>query len=970
MNRLLALALLVPATVMVATTAQAAETGNVSGVVVDGDGLPIPGAEVKISGPNIAGELTTLSTDNGSFSFPVVPVGAHDLTVNKGGFSVLTAEITVGSDRNTYVPAELISGSSEEITVEGIKPTVDATRSSLSTEMNADLFQNLPVGRSYQSVLQLAPGVSGRVNTQDGGPGNGNPSVRGEGQYGNNYLIDGISIRDPATKTFGGNVNFDAIESIQVFTDGMPAEYSQGTGMLVNVVTKDGGDEHHGTAGYWLSSHASGGEYDILDFETGEEEPTTKRKLFNNELSLTAGGPIIPEKLWYFAGVGLGRSQVRFEGSSEEDDPYISNSAEGFGKITWFATPDLSLQYQIAFDASQVASYQTSGQFAQEAQSNRNDSGMNHILTARWRPTAVSELELKGSYLQSVIAVVPASGDEDAPSIFDEETGEYTNNFTDFDYNRRSRIGGSLKFTYQVPDLAGSHRFKIGAEAWQLKNNRELIYTGAGVTPGLQGYDEEGNELPWKNQGYSFNRNAGEGFPCTADANYADCKQFTEYEQVGKLGNTGNLFGGFIQDDWTIADLVTLNIGVRMDREVLLNNADPPETIIDQWMPAPRFGGVWDVTGDNKTKLSVNAGRYYDINGNTFAGWGNTRSANVFGEFQSSEVTGSGTGGYDRVWLQDPTSDPLIYCNQASLEKIPDGNHPELAEIAKEVCGDKDVRPYHLDKLAVAFEREVIPLLAVGIRGIISQTVNLPEDIDHDLDLWVINNPENKRRDYRAIELTVNRKFDGVYQLMASYTLSESKGHMPGQFELASGGNTGSNGNAVGVYMDDIGDVDTRTAFMDAGFGWLVDGLNGLGRPGEEGNDAGYYGYLPYHSFHVFKLSGSYTMPWGTTVSGFYEFDSGNAWQKRGLVGLYGDYFALPEGRGSRFMPALHYFDLRAAHKFDLGNDRAIEVTADVFNLFDFAKPNTYYQNDNELFGKTMFRQAPRSIRVGARFFY
>jgi hypothetical protein len=111
-------------------------------------------------------------------------------------------------------------------------------------------------------------------------------------------------------------------------------------------------------------------------------------------------------------------------------------------------------------------------------------------------------------------------------------------------------------------------------------------------------------------------------------------------------------------------------------------------------------------------------------------------------------------------------------------------------------------------------------------------------------------------------------------------------------------------------------------------------------------------------------------MPWGTTASAVFEYDSGNAWQKRGYVGLYRDYFSMPEGRGTRFMPALTYLDLRVAHRLDLGNSKAVELTADAFNILDFAKPVTYYQNDNELFGKTMFRQAPRSLRIGARFFY
>jgi hypothetical protein len=190
---------------------------------------------------------------------------------------------------------------------------------------------------------------------------------------------------------------------------------------------------------------------------------------------------------------------------------------------------------------------------------------------------------------------------------------------------------------------------------------------------------------------------------------------------------------------------------------------------------------------------------------------------------------------------------------------------------------------------------------------------------------------------------------------------------MPGQFELSSGGQSGSNGNGVGVYLDQISDYEAKQLYYDIGYGWLVDGLAGLGTPTDT---AGYYGYLPYHSFHAIKLNGFYSFPFGTTLGLVYEFDSGHAWQKRGLVALYGDYFAFPEGRGSRFMKPVHYIDFRVGHKVDIGSSMGAEVTLDLFNLPDLEAPITAYENDNESFGATFFRQAPRSVRLGAKFTY
>jgi Carboxypeptidase regulatory-like domain/TonB-dependent Receptor Plug Domain len=933
------LPLLLPLSAMVSSVALAAESGSIRGKVTNGEGVPLPGVEIVLSGPNIGGQLTVTSDGEGGFRFASVPPGNHEMAVLSPDFAPMRRKVTVRLDETVTVPLVLArpTGSAEIEVVETL-PVIDATRSAVSTNLSADFIQNIPSGRSYQDVVNTVPGVYGRIDTQNGGPSGGNPSVRGEGQYGNNYLLDGISTRDPATKTFGASVNFDAIQEIQVYTDGLPAEFSQATGMLVNVVTKDGGDEHHGSAGYWAHLSASSGEYDILDIDLGAEVPTSKRKFLNHELSLTAGGPLLPEKLWYFAAADLAFDNIQYEGT-EEGTEYISQGGEAFGKVTFFLNPQLTLQYQLGGSRTAVDNYDTSGLFSTEAQAQYASTDMTNIFTARLQPDARSELELKLSTLNSDISVVPMSGDEDTPQVYDYDTGTYTGNYDSFDINKRSRLGGSLIYTRLVDGVVGDHKFKLGGELWSLQDSRQLIFTGPG-------------------DGTQYWSSAANGRECTAADDKSDCYGYTTYEDVGALGHRARITGIFIQDDWQPVDPLTLNIGARLDHEALFQNEG--DQILSQFMPAPRLGLAWDITQDSKTVFTANVGRYYDVNGNAFADWGDTRSAYVYREFQYNESTDD----FDLIWEQDPATDPLIYCTDQSLAAIED---PDIKTAADAACGETRLKPYHMDKAVVGIQRELIPLLAIGVKGIMSKTRDIPEDVDYDLNTWVITNPETKKRDYRALEFTLNRKSDGVWSGLASYTLSEAKGTTPGQFELASGGLTGSDGNQVGVYLDDVNDEETRQAYFDAGYGWLLDGLSGLGR---DGDDAGYYGYLPYHSFHQVKVAGSYTLPFGTTLGAVYEFDSGHAWQKRGMVELYGDYFAFPEGRGTRSMPAVHYFDLRVAHEFEIGDSKAVEISADAFNVLDFESPINYYENDNELFGLTMYRQSPRSVQLGARFTY
>lgn len=919
--------------VAMAPFVQAAEGGSVRGTVTDETELAIPRVSIILSGEGIAGEIIVDSDDDGNFRFVNVPVGKHEMRVVKTGFSPVRRTVTVRLDESAFVPVVLKVGM-EEVIIEETLPIIDTTRSAVSTELNRETLDKLPVGRSYQDVVNILPGVSGRVDTSSGGPGDGNPSVRGEGQYGNNYLVDGISTRDPATKTFGTNVNYDAIEDVQVYTDGAPAEFGQATGMLVNVVTKDGGDAHHGSAGYYFGMDAPGEPtYLILDTSKGEEVATPKRDFMNHSLSLTAGGPILKEKLWYFASADLGTDTEVYEGM-DPNAPYLQNNAGGFAKLTWFVNPDFKLRYQFNGQVSQIDNSIIDSQYLPETQERYASDDLGNQFQAVWRPSLLSEVDLKLLSNVSHINVEPMSGDGSTAQVYDSVNGVVTGNASAFDYNTRSRTGFTMSVTQLVNKFGGHHRFKGGVEAWALAETRELDYTGP--RDGLIGTSDE-------------------NFPCTDEADYYDCAQRQEFLYVGPLPHSSTVLAAYLQDDWQPIPTLTFNLGARLDYEQLYTSEGTQ--ILEQVMPAPRLGMAWDLTGDSKTLVSVNAGRYFDVNGSAFAEWGDSRSS-------------AGYSYYDGYYSQTQPvfsqgAYPLVFCTPESLAL----QSEDIQSAADDFCNGT-LRPYHMDKLVVGVERELFPLFALGLRGIVSQTTDLPEDINYDDYNWFITNPENKTRDYWAFEVTAEKKLDEHWLLLASYTLSESRGTAPGQFESSSGSDYGGNGNEVGVYGDDITDADTRAALFDAGYGAYVEGYDGLG---SGTNQAGYYGYLPYHSLHTAKVNGSYSFDIGrfsTDLGLIYEFDSGHAWQKRTYVYNYQDYSGLGEGRGTRFMPPVHYLDVHLAESFAIDDLRSAEIAIDIFNVLDLSEAITYYENDNRNFGKVMYRQEPRSIRASVKVTY
>lgn len=943
--------------VAVVSVAEARETGDIVGRVVDIDALVVPGLEVVLTGAELAGTRTDTTDDDGRFRFDGLLPGTYALEVRRDGIALAGATVTVRMETATQVPLVVdLANTPTEIVVVDVQPVIDTTRSAFSHSLSEEYLQNLPTGRSYQDVVNTLPGVYGRIDTQDGGGGTGNPSVRGSGQYGNTYTIDGVTNRDPATNTFGQNLNFDAIEEIQVYTDGAPAEFGQFTGMVANVQIKDGGDEHHGSAAVFYSQHAwFTPTYLIYDAAEGKEVETEKRRFRTPNLVFTAGGPIVKEKLWYFVGGDVTYAWAQPEGVPA-DQARSSWSGNVLAKLTWFATPATTLRLLFTDDFTFSDAENAGPLVAREALENRRDNSFTTLLTATIKPQWHTELVVRGGYQQIGINVVPASGDELQAAVQDAD-GRLLHNARNFDYNTRRRAGGGLVFTRLFEKALGTHKFKTGAEYWFLQSQRELIHTGRTT---IDWVDTNGQLDPARqglDVGTEYSANPALGYDCT-QPDGSDCGFREHWTNVGPLGTQVHTFFVFAQDDWTPVPFLTFNLGFRLDVERGLNDVGngPPTQKPSEYglpaeerfegqlealyMPAPRVGFSLDLTRDNKTKLSGHYGWYYDVQGADFWEWANTRSS-------AGYVRYARDAGGDWVWsnTQDNVLNPLIY--------------------------DEAFQPPKTERINLAIEREIIPLLSISLRGILSRTTGLAEDVDTNLNDFYILNSAQKARIYRGLELVLEKKFDGVWQLLGSYTLSESYGHTPGQFETASGADVGSNGNNVGVYLDDVGERDARAELYDAGQGWILDGLAGLGRQSvtdpSYADEAGWLGYLPYHSFHQLKINGSYTAPWGTTFGLIYEFDSGHAWQKRTFVPFYG-YDGFAQGRGTRFMPAVHYVDVRVAHTFRLRGAQSVELSVDIFNVPDLGTPITYWENDTEAFGLTLFRQAPRGIRGGLKY--
>jgi len=269
-------------------------TGTIQGTVVDVNGAVVPGANVEIK--NIDTNFTrTLTTDeDGRFVAPLLQPGNYKVTVSKQGFATAelpSAALTVGQAMS--IPFSLkVSNVQETVTVTST-PTVDTVKTEASTTMNETAVSTTPVlGRKFEDLLTLTPNVS---ITQ--GPDGDEINFAGQRGIFNNVSLDGGDYNNGFFgEQLGGqraaiDITLEAVKEFQVVASGASAEFGRTAGGVINVITKSGTNDVHGSAFLFQRLEA-------LTANTSDGKPLEG---FNrSQYGGTIGGPIKKDKAFYF----------------------------------------------------------------------------------------------------------------------------------------------------------------------------------------------------------------------------------------------------------------------------------------------------------------------------------------------------------------------------------------------------------------------------------------------------------------------------------------------------------------------------------------------------------------------------------------------------------------------------------------------------------------------------------------------
>ncbi|MBY0507954.1 MAG: carboxypeptidase regulatory-like domain-containing protein [Bryobacteraceae bacterium] len=275
-------------------------SGSIAGSVVDASGNVIPAAVVKLLSERTGEERSTTCNETGDFIFPALQPGAYTVSVEVAGFRPYrkTGNILSAAERLSVGNLALTVGTvNESVTVAAQAVTVQTSSTEHSALIGARQLEQISIrGRDVVSMLRILPGVSQTVDTEflGGSFGTQSPNIQGTRSNWNSLQVDGVTGNDLGSPgTFSSPINMDAIGEVKVLMNNYQAEYGRNGASSINIVTKSGSREYHGTA-YWFKRHESWNANNFFNNRNNVPLPIYRY----STLGATLGGPVELDRIW------------------------------------------------------------------------------------------------------------------------------------------------------------------------------------------------------------------------------------------------------------------------------------------------------------------------------------------------------------------------------------------------------------------------------------------------------------------------------------------------------------------------------------------------------------------------------------------------------------------------------------------------------------------------------------------------
>jgi hypothetical protein len=739
----LALMVLTMAAVLLPAAVYAAPAGRLIGVVRGPDGGVLPGATVTISSPAlIGGPRVAASGLDGGFAFPGLDPGVYTVEVELSGFrAARLGGVRVSLDHATAVHPRLETGElREQITVSAERPVIDPTQVAAGQVFTAEFVDRSSIGaddRNYQSVVGSAAGAIASEITAD-------PSIFGSTPGENVYLIDGLDTTDPYTATYGTNFNFDAIQEVSLLTAGFEAEYGRATGGVINVVTKSGGNDFHGTfdTRYRNDAFAAKGQH---------FDPEAAGKSSFMLPAATFGGPLLRDRLWFFSSAALEDQKL-----TPTDSPTVNHlrSENYLGKLSWQIDERWRAVFKASASPATLADFNAS-QFVEPAAAateRQHATIYQGDLSALLSSRMVWELQLGDN--ERRIADGPASGDLATPGVVDQSTQISSVNYTAITSSGRRRREAQTSLTLLAAGPGGDHELKAGASYGHLS-----LSTLANVPGGGMYTDDNGPSL------------------------------FSATPWLPSATFTGGITGGYLQDAWQALTALTVKAGLRYDEVTYRNEAGG--RVADLRSLQPRLGVAWDPSGDARTVLRGSYGLFMHPGALSVPLYSRLSYAPTSRYLSCSNVVAAG--------LTDPAAiaarcRDFAAANGGAVIADPLHRDPygyaflDVLNTAPNVV-DPNLEPTVASELTAGVQQRLGERSALDLTWVYKKTRHILEDtcvenlqgLTPDPGLLhcpykVLTNPAAARRDYHGLVVRLDSRAGDWLYLVASYTYALSRG--------------------------------------------------------------------------------------------------------------------------------------------------------------------------------------------------
>jgi hypothetical protein len=287
-------------------------TASITGTVTDPSGAAVAGANVTATSQERGVTFTAVTNDSGLYRIGQLPVGTYTLKIEKPGFAaashpafVLTLNQVARIDTTMKV-----GQTSETVEVTGAAPVMKTDTTQVDTIINAATNDNLPLAsRNYVQLTLLAPGAvstdpSSFNNGNNTGGYGGRPLINGNREQANNFLLDGMDNNQVSDNLLGYTPAPDAIQEFNLITNNAPAEFGNFEGGIVNATIKSGTNAFHGDVWEFFRNdklNANSWQNNLHQNDAGQWDPLPKNKIRWNMFGGTLGGPVIKNKLFFFA---------------------------------------------------------------------------------------------------------------------------------------------------------------------------------------------------------------------------------------------------------------------------------------------------------------------------------------------------------------------------------------------------------------------------------------------------------------------------------------------------------------------------------------------------------------------------------------------------------------------------------------------------------------------------------------------